>query len=59
MAAPDARVGILKDASESAKALGTERSYYLTVMQRIIDDSEDYIQKETARYGFSLTVNIM
>jgi len=46
-----ARAAILAEAKEVAEATGAGAAYYLRVMQKLVDGSEEYIAKETKRLG--------
>jgi len=48
-ALPTSRAKIYEDATATAKSLGASGAYYLRVMQKVIDGSEDYVEKETKR----------
>jgi protein disulfide-isomerase A6 len=49
-ALPDVRATMYTEAKNAAEAVGTAGSYYLRVMQKLIDGPEDYIEKEVRRY---------
>ncbi|KAG6827453.1 hypothetical protein H0H92_011721 [Tricholoma furcatifolium] len=48
-AGAEARDSILKEATELAASVGDASKHYLRVMEKVVNGSEEYIQKETAR----------
>jgi len=48
-ALPSARATIYDEASAAASSLGTAGAYYLRVMKKLVDGSEDYIERESNR----------
>ena len=58
-ALPTARQAIYDDAVTVAEVVGERAQYYLKVMKKIIDTSEDYVAKETARYVLAKLVGQM
>lgn len=59
-----ARDAIYKDASQLAENLGPAATHYVRVMEKVVNGSEEYVEKEAKRYVFpilslesTLTVN--
>ncbi|KAG9011056.1 hypothetical protein FRB94_008961 [Tulasnella sp. JGI-2019a] len=48
-ALPTSRAQIYEEATAAAKAVGATGAYYLKVMQKIVDGSEDWVEKESKR----------
>ena len=44
-----ARQALLKEASELASTLGAGAKHYLRVMEKVVNGSEDYLEKESTR----------
>jgi hypothetical protein len=52
VATADVRDTLYKDAQLFARATGEKYKYYLKVMEKVLNGSEGYIEKEAARYVF-------
>ncbi|KAM5543624.1 hypothetical protein V8D89_002875 [Ganoderma adspersum] len=46
-----ARQSLLKEAGDLAATLGAGAKHYLRVMEKVVNGSEDYLEKETTRLG--------
>ena len=53
-ATSDGKTMILKEATALAKGAGEAAQHYLKVMNKVINGSEDYLQKEAARFDYSV-----
>ena len=48
-AAASARAALLDEAATLAKVAGATSQHYLRIMQKVVDSSEEYLTKESAR----------
>jgi protein disulfide-isomerase A6 len=55
VATSDLRDSIYKEALVVADAAGSASKHYIRVMEKIVNGSEEYLDKEVKRYGLSVT----
>lgn len=60
MASADARSSILKEAAILAATAGGASKHYLRVMEKVVNGTEDYLEKESNRFvhGFLCSVDL-